>query len=112
MCDDKKESISDNFVKCLRKFASISLNKEKDLYEHMIIDENFETFNSKVLKMGEEAEQVAIVALTKMLNVHILMYQVDRVSPIPKYTLPDDTQNPKMFLLFRPGHYDIFYGKD
>jgi len=66
--------------------------------------------------MDEEAEHFEINALLTFLNLGSTIFQMDRVDgqatntqSIQTYTLPDEHSQPKIFLLYRPGHYDLLY---
>mmetsp|Transcript_47301 Transcript_47301/g.143807 ORF Transcript_47301/g.143807 Transcript_47301/m.143807 type:complete len:407 (-) Transcript_47301:101-1321(-) len=66
----------------------------------------------EVLTNGKEAELLMIHAATCALGFGIEIIQLDRSPGAPqRYTLPDLGRGgePMATLLFRPGHYDIFY---
>lgn len=73
---------------------------------------DMETFRHlEVLADGKEAELLMIHATTSAFELHIEVVQLDRTpGPVQRYMLPQDRHGePEATLLFRPGHYDIFY---
>lgn len=84
---------------------------------------------SSVEPMGEESDQVHIIALTDALGVAIRIVYLDRsscdngsvsvnhhdfvpvTSDLANANSSLETNNPFITLLYRPGHYDILYRK-
>ena len=65
--------------------------------------------------MGKESDHIHIVALCRALNVPLSVEYMDRggdqcnrLDFSPGETNNDGTQS-SLFLLYRPGHYDILY---
>ena len=63
--------------------------------------------------MGKESDHIHVVALTRSLKVPLSIEYMDREgSKCNMLTFdPDDREEAKasLFLLYRPGHYDILY---
>lgn len=70
----------------------------------------------EVLADGKEAEQLVIHAATQALGSRIEIIQVDRTEgPAQRYSMPEEgaaAGKVSATLLFRPGHYDIFYRRE
>ena len=61
--------------------------------------------------MYRESDHIHIIALTSALGVPVGIIYLDRTEQdnAPKvHCFPDDSQ-PSIFILYRPGHYDIIY---
>lgn len=98
-------------VMLFRLLTAFSLNQNMSYFQ-MFLSEG-EDILKRVLfvqKMGNEAEQLEIQALTTFLERGVVLYQVDKSGKdgnIPIYHLPDSSHSPVLYLLFRPGHYDL-----
>ena len=60
--------------------------------------------------MGKESDHIHIIALTSATQVPVCIMYMDR-NDSPKvvaHNFPEDS-DPKIYLLYRPGHYDILY---
>jgi hypothetical protein len=68
----------------------------------------------ELLAFGSEAENMTLHILALCLGAHVRTVQIDRsAAPAPTYDFNDDASSgavPDVFLLFKPGHYDILYG--
>jgi ubiquitin thioesterase protein OTUB1 len=68
----------------------------------------------ELLAFGSEAESMTLHILALCLGAHVRTVQIDRsAGPAPTSDFPDEALNgaePDVFLLFKPGHYDILYG--
>ncbi len=60
--------------------------------------------------MSKESDHIHIIALAKALNVPILVEYMDRGEggTVNNHVFPEGSE-PHIFLLYRPGHYDILY---
>ena len=60
--------------------------------------------------MGKESDHIHIIALSSALGVPIRVEYMDRGSnhSIIAHDFPEGSQ-PKIFLLYKPGHYDVLY---
>ena len=71
-------------------------------------------FNVKLLKevepMYRESDHIHIIALTSAINVPVCIVYLDRGNQdkVTEHNFPEESQ-PFMFILYRPGHYDIIY---
>lgn len=71
----------------------------------------------QVEPMDKECEEVQVIALLDSLQVRTKIEYLDGHSKsnesLRHYTYPqeDDTNDPKITLLYRPGHYDVIYQK-
>jgi len=69
--------------------------------------------------MGRESDHIHIATLTTSTNVPVRVEYVDRGAavtsdhnselPVNHHDFPDNSQPPKICLIYRPGHYDILY---
>lgn len=66
--------------------------------------------HKEVEPMSKESDHIHIIALAKALNVSILVEYMDRGEggTVNHHIFPEDS-DPRIFLLYRPGHYDILY---
>ena len=60
--------------------------------------------------MGKESDHIHIIALTSAIGVSIRIEYMDRQSAdhINHHDFPEGS-DPQVYLLYRPGHYDILY---
>lgn len=60
--------------------------------------------------MSKESDHIHIIALAQALNVPILVEYMDRGEggTVNNHIFPEGSE-PRIFLLYRPGHYDILY---
>lgn len=60
--------------------------------------------------MSKESDHIHIIALAQALNVSILVEYMDRGEggTVNHHVFPEGSE-PRVFLLYRPGHYDILY---
>jgi len=113
----KNQSLVRSFVMFLRQATILQIKSNEELYQNYLKDgENIENRCNLISTMGEEAEHLEINVLLTFLDIGSTLYQIDRVeahatntNAIQIYTLPDEKYIPKIFLLYRPGHYDILY---
>ena len=60
--------------------------------------------------MYRESDHIHVIALTNSINVAVSIIYLDRTDQtkaIP-HNFPEDS-DPKLYILYRPGHYDIIY---
>ena len=64
----------------------------------------------EVEPMSKECDHIHIIALAQALNVSILVEYMDRGEggTVNHHVFPEGG-DPRIFLLYRPGHYDILY---
>lgn len=64
----------------------------------------------EVEPMAKESDHIHIIALAQALNVSILVEYMDRGEggTTNPHVFPEGSE-PKVYLLYRPGHYDILY---
>lgn len=67
-------------------------------------------FFKEVEPMSKESDHIHIIALAQALNVSILVEYMDRGEggTVNHHVFPEGG-DPRIFLLYRPGHYDILY---
>lgn len=67
-------------------------------------------FLKEVEPMSKESDHIHIIALARALNVSILVEYMDRGEggTVNHHVFPEGS-DPRIFLLYRPGHYDILY---
>lgn len=66
--------------------------------------------SKEVEPMSKESDHIHIIALAQALNVSILVEYMDRGEggTVNHHVFPEGG-DPRIFLLYRPGHYDILY---
>lgn len=65
--------------------------------------------------MAKESDHIHIIALTSVLETTVQVEYMDRGGDEEKvnyHRFPDDGTTPTIYLLYRPGHYDILYPRD
>lgn len=110
------QSISDYIVCYLRFIISAYLKRNFEEYQYFISDGSSvpEFCLKEVEPMGIECDHLQIIALMKsvehVLNGGILIEYLDN-SDLDKtnHVLFPENQPPFLFLLYRPGHYDVLY---
>nr|CAG4641907.1 EOG090X0AE1 [Eurycercus lamellatus] len=104
---------SDYLVVYLRLLTSGHLQKEEDFYQNFLEgDKTMREFcQQEVEPMYRESDHMHAIALGTALKVGIRVVYLDRgeasTSP-PAHDFPEDCP-PSVFLLYRPGHYDVLY---
>ena len=60
--------------------------------------------------MGKESDHIHIIALTSALNVPVRIEYMDRgdSGTVNHHDFPESS-DPRLTLLYKPGHYDILY---
>ncbi|XP_012940096.1 ubiquitin thioesterase OTUB1 [Aplysia californica] len=113
------QGLSDYFVVYLRLLVSGELQGNEGEYLHFIDGERTvkEFCGQEVEPMGKESDHIHIVALARSVGVPVAVEYMDRegnkcnllsFSPGEGGEGGQEAQ-PSLFLLYRPGHYDILY---
>ncbi|XP_043831397.1 ubiquitin thioesterase OTUB1-like [Dromiciops gliroides] len=105
------QSTSDYLVVYLRLLTSGYLQRESKFFKHFIEGgQTVEEFcHQEVEPMCKESDHIHIMALAQALSVPILVEYMDRgEGTTHPHVFPEDSE-PKVYLLYRPGHYDILY---
>ena len=110
------QGLSDYLIVFLRLITSGQLQKDADFYVNFVDGgRSVKDFcNQEVEPMSKESDHIHIIALATALDVSVAVEYMDRGAgdQCVAHVFPEGTQ-PKIFLLYRPGHYDILYkGKD
>lgn len=107
-----EQSVSDYLVVYLRLVTSGYLQREEDFFQHFIEGGRTvrEFCQQEVEPMSKESDHIHIIALAQALNVCIQVEYMDRGEggTVNHHIFPEGGE-PKIFLLYRPGHYDILY---
>eukprot|EP01080_Neovahlkampfia_damariscottae_P004504 gene4504-7884_t len=103
---------SEYIVCFLRLVVSAYIQLHKDDYLPFLFEFNtIEEFCRKEVEpMGKEADNIHISAMTSKLPICVQIEYLDSQNQ-NSLKFPEN-QEPKVFLLFRPGHYDILYKKN
>ncbi|XP_064425740.1 ubiquitin thioesterase OTUB1b [Latimeria chalumnae] len=107
-----EQSISDYLVVYLRLLTSGYLQRESHFFEHFIEGGRTvkEFCQQEVEPMSKESDHIHIIALAQALNVSILVEYMDRgEGGSTNHHIFPEGSDPKVYLLYRPGHYDILY---
>ena len=61
--------------------------------------------------MFRESDHIHIIALTSAVKVGVRVEYMDRGEggKVNAHDFPNSSTNPQVFLLYRPGHYDVLY---
>ncbi|XP_060063691.1 ubiquitin thioesterase OTUB1-like [Ylistrum balloti] len=106
------QGTSDYLVVYLRLLVSGYLQKEAEFFQNFIEGERSvrEFCNQEVEPMGKESDHLQVMALTSALGVAVRVVYMDRgdSSRCNHHDFPEDSV-PSVYLLYRPGHYDILY---
>ncbi|XP_030638167.1 ubiquitin thioesterase OTUB1a [Chanos chanos] len=106
------QSVSDYLVVYLRLLTSGFLQREEAFFQHFIEGGRTvkEFCQQEVEPMSKESDHIHIIALAQALDVSILVEYMDRGEggTVNHHVFPEDGE-PRIFLLYRPGHYDILY---
>ncbi|XP_065346976.1 ubiquitin thioesterase otubain-like [Cloeon dipterum] len=107
-----EQGYSDYVVVYLRLITSGQLQKEAEFYQNFIEgDRGVKDFcHHEVEPMYKESDHIHIIALSSALGVGVRVVYMDRgvESEVIAHDFPDGCQ-PRVNLLYRPGHYDILY---
>lgn len=107
-----EQSTSDYLVVYLRLLTSGYLQREGGFFEHFIEGGRSvkEFCQQEVEPMSKESDHIHIIALAQALNVSILVEYMDRGEggSVNHHVFPEGSE-PRVYLLYRPGHYDILY---
>uniref|UniRef100_A0AAZ3SK50 Ubiquitin thioesterase OTUB1 n=1 Tax=Oncorhynchus tshawytscha TaxID=74940 RepID=A0AAZ3SK50_ONCTS len=108
----RDQSVSDYIVVYLRLLTSGYLQREHGFFQHFIEGGRSvkEFCQQEVEPMSKESDHIHIIALAQALNVSILVEYMDRGEggSVNHHVFPEGSE-PRVFLLYRPGHYDILY---
>lgn len=104
---------SDYLVVYLRLLISAHLQKNADFFTHFIEGgRTVEEFcKQEVAPMYRECDHLHIVSLTTALSVPVCVLYMDRgdSETAAAHQFPEDATKPLLYLLYRPGHYDVLY---
>ncbi|XP_062949938.1 ubiquitin thioesterase OTUB1 isoform X2 [Cynocephalus volans] len=110
--DFHNTSTSDYLVVYLRLLTSGYLQRESKFFEHFIEGGRTvkEFCQQEVEPMCKESDHIHIIALAQALSVSIQVEYMDRGEggTTNPHVFPEGSE-PKVYLLYRPGHYDILY---
>lgn len=107
-----EQGYSDYVVVYLRLITSSHLQERADFYQNFI-DGNYtilEFCHQEVEPMYKESDHIHIIAICSALDAGVRVEYMDRGDgdQVIAHDFPDGCK-PNVFLLYRPGHYDILY---
>jgi ubiquitin thioesterase protein OTUB1 len=109
-----EQSFSDYVVVYLRLITSGKLQEDADFYSNFI-EGNYASLSDfckkEVEPMYKESDHIHIISLCSALNVTVRVEYMDRGSreQVIAHDFPETSNNPPIFLLYRPNHYDVLY---
>jgi len=108
------QGYSDYLVVFLRLMVSCYLQTNEEFYSAFIEGHASmkEFCSQEVEPMAIESDHIHIIALTSAINTTVQVEYMDRggdESKVNSHRFPDDGSTPTIYLLYRPGHYDILY---
>lgn len=107
---------SDYLVVFLRLVTSSHLQKNADFFAAFIEDGLTvkEFCSTEVEPMFKESDHIHVIAITTATGVGVRINYLDRGGTAHKvnvHDFPEGVENPRIHLLYRPGHYDVLYLK-
>ncbi|XP_033151186.1 ubiquitin thioesterase otubain-like [Drosophila mauritiana] len=107
-----EQGYSDYVVVYLRLITSGKLQEEADFYQNFIEgDLTIEAFRHlEVEPMYKESDHIHIIALCTALGAGVRVEYLDRGEggTVKAHDFPEGSE-PRIYLIYRPGHYDILY---
>jgi len=108
------QGYSDYLVVFLRLMVSCYLQTNEEFYSAFIEGHASmkEFCSQEVEPMGIESDHIHIIALTSAINTTVQVEYMDRggnETKVNSHRFPDDGSAPSIYLLYRPGHYDVLY---
>ncbi|XP_064545093.1 ubiquitin thioesterase otubain-like [Drosophila montana] len=107
-----EQGYSDYVIVYLRLITSGKLQEDAEFYQHFIEgDLSIEEFrHQEVEPMFKESDHIHIIALCAALGVGVRVEYLDRAEggTVKAHDFPEGAQ-PMVYLIYRPGHYDILY---
>ncbi|BFF95063.1 ubiquitin thioesterase otubain-like [Drosophila madeirensis] len=107
-----EQGYSDYVVVYLRLITSGKLQEEAEFYQNFIEgDFTIEEFrHQEVEPMFKESDHIHIIALCAALGAGVRVEYLDRGEGciVKAHDFPEGTE-PTIYLIYRPGHYDILY---
>ncbi|XP_068143530.1 ubiquitin thioesterase otubain-like [Drosophila tropicalis] len=107
-----EQGYSDYVVVYLRLITSGQLQEDANFYQNFIEGSfTIEEFrHQEVEPMYKESDHIHIIALCTALSAGVRVEYLDRGEggTVKTHDFPERT-DPKVFLIYRPGHYDILY---
>jgi ubiquitin thioesterase protein OTUB1 len=104
--------LSDYIVVFLRLIVSSYLQMNSEFFLSFI--DTYSTMKEfcshEVEPMYRESDHIHIIALTNAISVPVSILYLDRTDQekATPHNFPEDSQ-PNIYILYRPGHYDIIY---
>ncbi|XP_042194133.1 ubiquitin thioesterase OTUB2 [Callorhinchus milii] len=102
---------SDCLVLYLRLLTSAYLQKKSEFFEYFLEGgmsiKDFCT--QEVEPMAMESDHIHITALTQALNIPIQVEYMDKSNTAVNHHIFPEGSKPLVYLLYKPGHYDILY---
>jgi len=113
----RNSGYSDYFVVFLRLMVSCHLQMNADFFAAFIEGGRTmkEFCSMEVEPMAKESDHIHVIALAAVVGVTVQIEYMDRGGgdhSVNHHCFPDDGSKPNMFLLYRPGHYDILYPRE
>uniref|UniRef100_A0A131YLX5 Ubiquitin thioesterase n=1 Tax=Rhipicephalus appendiculatus TaxID=34631 RepID=A0A131YLX5_RHIAP len=106
------QGYSDYIVVYMRLLTSGQLQKEAAFFESFIDGQRTvqEFCKQEVEPMYKESDHIHVISLTRNLGVGVRIEYMDRGlgGKVNTHDFPEDRE-PRIHLLYRPGHYDILY---
>jgi len=108
------QGYSDYLVVFLRLMVSCYLQVNQEFYSAFIEGHASmkEFCSQEVEPMAIESDHIHIIALTQHINTTVQVEYMDRggdETKVNSHSFPDDGSTPRIYLLYRPGHYDVLY---
>uniref|UniRef100_A0A023FKJ6 Ubiquitin thioesterase n=1 Tax=Amblyomma cajennense TaxID=34607 RepID=A0A023FKJ6_AMBCJ len=107
-----EQGLSDYIVVYMRLLTSGQLQKEEEFFSSFIDGQRTvqEFCKQEVEPMYKESDHIHVISLTRHMGVGVRIQYMDRGvgGKVNAHDFPEDRE-PRIHLLYRPGHYDILY---
>lgn len=105
--------VSDYIIAYLRILTSGYLRDNRDFYQNFVCDTTLEEFcEREVEPLNKECDHIHITGITNGTGIPVCINYLDRRdgADVHQPIFPPESQ-PRVHLLYRPGHYDVLYPK-
>lgn len=92
----------------IRIFIASYIKENRILYENFIDDSLDSWVAREVEAIDNECDHIQIIAVTNAFEVGVIIESLNQ-NGLETMKFPEDSKNIFIYLLFRPGHYDILY---
>jgi len=92
----------------IRIFIASYIKENRLIYGCFVDDDLDNWCQREVEAVDNECDHVQIIAVANAFNVSVVIESLT-TSKVETMILPEDAKDSFIYMLFRPGHYDILY---